>query len=67
MQQFSIEEQNLIYMFDKENRALSIQIMQEIQPHIEGPEMNKLLTSTIKKLVSMTDSEYRQLTVEFTD
>lgn len=65
--QFSVEEQNLIYMFDKGKRVLSIQIMQGIQPHIEGPEMQELLTSTIKKLESISDSEYQQLSIEFTD
>ena len=64
---FSIEEENLIYMFDKGDRALSIETMQNILPHIVGPEMQLLLTSTITKLESITDSDYRQLSVDFTD
>ena len=64
---FSIEEENLIYMFDKGNRALSIETMQNILPHIVGPEMQQLITSTVTKLESMTDREYQQLSVDFTD
>lgn len=63
MEKFSIEEINLMCIYDTGTRAGLIEELKGIMPEltIEDEELAELIQMTIKKLAEISDQEYRNL------
>ena len=60
---FSVEEENLICIFDVENRAALIGDLNNALPYFDEPELCELTENVIAKLNKMTDAEFSALIV----
>lgn len=57
----SIEEINLMCIYDCSDRFKLIDELEEVIPYVEEPEMLELMDNTIDKLYRMTDQEFAEL------
>ena len=55
---FSVDEMNVISIYDTTDRVNLIARLKEILPYIEDEEMTEITSSAILKLERMTDSEF---------
>ena len=55
---FSVDEMNVISIYDTTDRVNLIARLKEILPYIEDEEMTEITSSAISKLERMTDSEF---------
>ena len=60
---FTIEEENLICVFDTSNRLSLITELSDAIPDFEEPELREIAENAIKKLTSMTDEDFSNLTL----
>ena len=63
MEKFSIEEINLMCIYDTGTRAGLIEELKNIMPELtfDDEELAELVQMTIKKLAEISDQEYRNL------
>lgn len=61
---FTVEEINLMCIFDTEEREKLITDIKQIIPYIKDCDMEKLEKQVIDKLTNMTDAEFTQLVFE---
>ncbi|MDD2246599.1 MAG: transposon-transfer assisting family protein [Proteiniphilum sp.] len=61
MEQFIVEEINLMCIYDTGTRRRLLSDMCGNLPHVYEPELKALILSMIVRLESMTDEEYGQL------
>jgi hypothetical protein len=57
---FTIEEENLICIFNTGRRASLIDELSNVIPYLDEPETQELAGNTIEKLKAMTDSEFEK-------
>ena len=56
---FTVEEENLICIYDISSRTALISSIKEAIPHYDDePEMQEIATSAIRKLEAMTDADF---------
>lgn len=55
---FTVEEMNLICIFDTSTRAKLIREMQDALPHMEEPVLIELTENVIARISAMSDEEY---------
>ena len=58
---FTVEEENLICIFNTGNRTALIQSITDAIPDFDEPRMDEIAESAIKKLNEMTDAEFAAL------
>ena len=58
---FTVEEENLICIYDTSNCAALIQNINDALPHFEEPELYDIAISTLHKLKKLTDAEFSEL------
>ena len=65
MDRFSIEELNLMCIYDTGTRSGLIAELEKIALELapEDAELNLLIKSALKKLMAMSDQEYEELTL----
>ena len=65
MDRFSIEELNLMCIYDTGTRSGLIAELEKIALELapEDAELNLLIQSALKKLMAMSDQEYEELTL----
>lgn len=61
MNVFTLDEMNLMCIYDTSDRVGLIIQLQEAMPYIENEELNKITSNIIQKLVGMNDEEYREI------
>jgi hypothetical protein len=59
---FTVEEENLICIFDTDNRSSLITDIKLTLSDFEDPELQEITENIIRKLNSMTDDEFNNLT-----
>ena len=59
---FTIEEENLICIFDTSGRDALISSIRDAMPHFDEPGMDEIAESVLKKLDAMTGAEFSALT-----
>ena len=65
MQKFNIEEVNLMCMYDTHERAALIAVLKETLVQMHDTEMLRLTHAVIKKLSTMSDQKYNELSIMF--
>ena len=60
---FTVEEENLICIYDTSDRAALINNINDAIPHFEEPELREIAESAVSKLKVMTDTEFSTLTL----
>ena len=65
MDRFSIEELNLMCIYDTGTRSGLIEGLEKIALELapEDVELSELIQSALKKLMAMSDQEYEELTL----
>lgn len=63
MSTFSFEEMNLMCIYNTGSRIGVINSLEEMRPHLEEDEnaLRELTDNTLKKLYSMSDTEFDEL------
>ena len=61
---FTIDEKEIISMYDTSDRVKLIARLKEILPHIDDKEMTEITANAISKLERMTDSEFAETEFE---
>ena len=59
---FTVEEENLICAFDMSSRTALINNITEALPDFVEPEMREIAENTLRKLNTLTDAEFEELT-----
>ena len=59
---FTVEEENLICVYDTSSRTALINSITDATPHFEEPEMIEIAENIITKLNAMNDGEFSVLT-----
>lgn len=64
MGNFTVEENNLMCVFDRKGRAELIEDINRIVPHLDDKDMEELANRVIGKLQNMTDEEFTEVALE---
>lgn len=64
MNQFTVEEINLMCVFEEQGRKELIAGIQRALPHIEDSDMLELSVQVLEKLEDMTDEAFAQVVLE---
>ena len=60
---FTVEEENLICIYDSSSRTALISSINEAIPHYDDePEIQEIATSAVRKLEAMTDADFSAIT-----
>jgi len=59
---FTVEEENLICIFDVSSRSALINEIRAAMPDFDEPEMNEIAANVLHILDVMTDADYSALT-----
>nr|WP_300858777.1 transposon-transfer assisting family protein [uncultured Acetatifactor sp.] len=58
---FTVEESNLLCIFEGESRSKVIEDIEMVLPYLDDSDMEELSRRVIEKLQGMTDKEFEQL------
>jgi len=58
---FTVEEMNLICVFDTNDRAALVTAMRDTMPDFENDDMREIAQTTLAKLEGMTDEAFAAL------
>lgn len=64
MSNFTVEEINLMCVFDAKGRTELIEDIGRILPHLDDKDMEELANRVIGKLQNMTDEEFAEVVLE---
>jgi len=64
MNKFTVEEINFICVFEARNRMKVMEEIRRIMPHIKDSDMEDLAWQVLRKLDSMTDKEFAEISLE---
>lgn len=64
MEKFTVEEINLMCVFDRSGRTELIEDIDQVLPHLEDKDMEELANQVINKLQNMTDEEFAEVALE---
>ena len=64
MEKFTVEEINLMCVFDRSGRTELIEDIDRVLPHLEDKDMEELANRVIGKLQNMTDEEFAEVALE---
>lgn len=64
MSNFTVEEINLMCVFDAEGRTELIEDIGRILPHLDDKDMEELANRVIGKLQNMIDEEFAEVVLE---
>jgi len=63
MGKFTVEEINLICVFDKKNRKELIENIEHILPHLKESDMLEIAKNVMLKVQNMTDDEFNNISL----
>ena len=55
---FTVEQENLLCVFDTSTRAACMAEISDAIPHFDDPDMREIAESTLAVLQTMTDDEF---------
>ena len=61
VEQFTVEEINLICIFNTESKAVLSQELLDATPHFDEPELVELAETVLRRLDKMDDAEFAAL------
>lgn len=64
MSNFTVEEINLMCVFDAKGRTELIEDIGRVLPHVDDRDMEELANRVIGKLHNMTDEEFAEVVLE---
>ena len=64
MNNFTVEEINLMCVFDAKGRTELIEDIGRVLPHLDDRDMEELANRVIVKLQNMTDEEFAEVVLE---
>ena len=64
MSNFTVEEINLMCVFDAKSRTELIEDIGRVLPHLDDKDMEELANRVIDKLQNMTDEEFEEVVLE---
>ena len=64
MEKFTVEEINLMCVFDRRNRTELIEEIDSVLLHLDDKDMEELAKQVIDKLQNMTDEEFAEVVLE---
>ena len=64
MNNFTVEEINLMCVFDAKGRTELIEDIGRVLPHLDDKDMEELANRVIGKLRNMTDEEFAEVVLE---
>lgn len=64
MSNFTVEEINLMCVFDAKGRTELIEDIGRVLPHLDDRDMEELANRVIGKLHNMTDEEFAEVVLE---
>jgi len=64
MDKFTVEEINLMCVFDGQDRMDMVADIENVIPHIQDSDMVELAGQVLEKLEAMSDEEFAQVTLE---
>ena len=64
MEKFTVEEINLMCVFDRRNRTELIEEIDSVLLHLDDKDMEELTKQVIDKLQNMTDEEFAEVVLE---
>ena len=64
MEKFTVEEINLMCVFDAAGRTELIEDICRVLPHLDDKDMEELANRVIGKLQNMTDDEFAEVVLE---
>ena len=64
MNNFTVEEINLMCVFDAKGRTELIEDIGRVLPHLDDKDMEELANRVICKLQNMTDEEFGEVVLE---
>ena len=64
MGKFTVEEVNLMCVFEGQDRKGMIAILKNVIPHIQDSEMLELAGQVLGKLENMSDEEFAEIELE---
>lgn len=64
---FTVEETNLMCVFETSNRMKLMEEIRRVMPHIKDSDMEELAGHVLKKLDGMTDKEFVEISLEATE
>ena len=64
MEKFTVEEINLMCVFDRRNRTELIEEIDSVLLHLDDKDMEELAKQVIDKLQNMMDEEFAEVVLE---
>lgn len=64
MEKFTVEEINLMCVFDRKGRTELIDDIGQVLSHLDDKDMEELAKRVIGKLQNMTDEEFAEMVLE---
>lgn len=64
MDKFTVEEVNLMCVFEGQDRMCMIADIKNVIPHIQDSDMVELAGQVLEKLEAMSDEEFAQVALE---
>ena len=64
MDKFTVEEINLMCVFEEQDRTGMIADIKNVIPHIQDSDMVELSKQVIEKLEAMSDEDFAEVTLE---
>ena len=64
MSNFTVEEINLMCVFDRQGKTELMEDIRRVMPHIKDSDMEDLSRQVLRKLDGMTDKEFAENSLE---
>ena len=64
MDKFTVEEINLMCVFEGQDRMGMVADIENVIPHIQDSDMEELAEQVLEKLEAMSDEEFAQVALE---
>lgn len=64
MSNFTVEEINLMCVFDRQGKTELMEDIRRVMPHIKDSDMEDLAGQMLRKLDGMTDKEFAEISLE---
>ena len=64
MSKFTVEEINLMCVFDRQGKTELMEDIRRVMPHIKDSDMEELGEQVLGKLQSITDEEFAEISLE---
>lgn len=60
---FTVEEQNMLFLFNLSSKKRTIQDMKRVLPHVDDEDIKIVLINVMNKLDTVTEDEFAVLTI----